>query len=770
MSPAMAAEPRLVRLNEQHIPALCTLFEQSVRRIGPQHYSPEQVEQWALGARHPGFVGQLRPNGSNTTPAGRVFFPRVPFPGSGGAPVELTFDPDGSPRIFNLDNDQYNFQPINYLQTPLERQSAALFGRYSVTDSLDVFGELLYSQTQATSQLAPPPAFVPAVVNLDNPLLTTAQRTVFADSFDPDGDGFASFGFARRLEETGPRRLTRDADSLRAVLGIEGELGGGWEWTATVSSSQVRGDTITDNAVFVDRFTQGLVVDPATGACADPGDGCVPFNPFGLEIPGAAVDFLLTGPIREAYSLDEDIVTLAFTGDALSLPAGPVGVAIGAEWRELSSEARPDPRFLGGGVLGYLAGSPVGGTTNVAEAFVEVLVPLLSGKPLADYLGLEAGYRYSDYRFSGVADNWKIGVDWSLLPALRVRAMAQRAIRAPNIDELFRQPREQPSTLFSPDIDRCTASQDPVGNGLADLCIAQGIAADQLGVYEAQRGFPITAFEDGGNTTLEPEEADTLTAGIVIRPPGIDSLSLSVDYYRIEIDNAIGSTSLEEAIALCFDSNDPGGQFCRSLRRAPSGDIAEYTNPQFNLANLRVEGVDVALNYSHDLPAALGLFDGGATVTLTVLGSHALENSTQQTPTTPSLDCAGFYAGACAFTTQQVIPEYRSSTRLTYASGPLTLGLNWQWVGGLDNHLDITCRDYAQFCYPSELGDVASRNYFEVSGRFAFGDHGEVYGGVSNLFEEDPPLMGLGAQQSNTAPSLYDVFGRRFFLGLRYRL
>jgi len=721
----------------------------------------------------PGSTGELQPIGSATIPAGRVVFPAATLPGAGGAPGPITFEPDGTPRPFVQGVDQYNFQPANYLQVPLERESAALFGRLRLTDSVEAFGEALFSRTTSTSQLAPSPAFVEAVVNLDNPLLTPAQRDLFGNAYDPDGDGRAEFLFAKRLEGVGPRRFTREADTTRIVLGLEGDLPRGWDWQATYSTSEVDGTGITGNAAFGDRFAQALLVDPGTGQCLDPSNGCVPFNPFGTPVPEEALGFIRTGDIAEDYSLDEDIATVVITGDAVELPAGPVGIAAGFEWRELSSRYLPDENFLGGNVLGANAASAVAGTLDVMEYFVEALVPLLADAPAAHYLGVEAGYRYSDYRFSGGADNWKFGVDWSPVSAVRFRVMAQRAIRAPNIDELFREPREQPTVLFNPSADACSASRDPAGNGLTDLCVAQGIPRDQVGVYEAQENFPLVVFQNGGNTALEPESGDTFTAGVILQPDFLPELSVSLDYYEIEIDNAIGSTPLDSALNLCFGSRDPDSPFCRSLVRAPSGDIREYTNPQFNLATLRVEGLDLAVNYRLDLAPAFAVVPGAdASLALQLLANHAMENATQTTPNSPSIECAGFFGGGCRLGVDlsQISPEYRTTTRLTYYSGPLSLALNWQWVGGLSNHLDVTCEQTPQFCYPSELGDIDSRNYFEVSGRFEFGEHGEIYGGVSNLTEEDPPLMGFGAIQSNTAPALYDVFGRRYFLGFRYRL
>jgi outer membrane receptor protein involved in Fe transport len=715
--------------------------------------------------------GQLVPQGSGTTPAGRIVFPRASLPG-GGPPVQITFAADGTPTAVGPDSANYNFQPDNYLQVPLRRNTAALFGNYQLNDRVKAFGEVLYSETSSSQQLAPPPAFVNALVNLDNPLLTPEQAALFASQYDPDGDGLAQFAFGRRLVETGPRQGDREADTLRVVLGLEGDINAQWDWQATYSTSQVRGKPVTGNAVFASRFEQGLLADPATGECFDSSGGCVPFNPFGLTISEDAADFLRAGDITDSFSVDEDIVSLIVTGDAFELPAGPVGIAAGLEWRELSSSSDPDPNFIGAGVLGALAAAPLSGTTDVAEVYVEALVPILANQPFAEYLGLEVGYRYSDYKFSGVADNWKVGVDWAPVSSLRFRAMLQRAVRAPNIDELFAQAAAQPTNLLSPEADFCAASADPVGRGVTDLCIAQGIPAAQIGVYEPTPDIGLTEFRGGGNTELDPETGDTLTAGVVYQPAWAEDLSVSVDYYRIEIDNAIGEIGLAGALDLCAQSNNPDSQFCSPVVRGPSGDISEYTNPQFNLATLRAEGIDLALNYRFDLWEGLALPDSDAYMTLQVLFNYAMENTVQSTPTDAEIDCAGYYGGACRLgpTLFQIVPEYRGSTRLTYYSGPLSLALNWRWVGDIENHLDITCEQSPQFCYPSELGNLGDHSYLELSGRFEFGERAEVYGGVSNIFEEEPPLMGLGAIQSNTAPALYDVFGRRFFVGLRYRM
>lgn len=719
--------------------------------------------------------GELGPSGSPTTGAG-VGIGIL----AGGVQVPFTFGEDGAPRFFQIPDDLYNFQERNYLQTPLERLALGLFGDVALAGRLRLFGELLASKVATDSLLAPAPSGASLrLMNFDHPLLTAEQRAWLAIAdLNPASTGIAEFIFGRRFLETGPRVRAADTDSLRMVVGLDGQWLDDWDWELTFSHSESDRDTTFRGGVFASRFAQSLLADPVTGQCFDPGNGCVPVNPFGLgSITDEALAFLETGPILDTESVEERILSFNTTGELLELPAGALAMAAGLEFRDLASRFSPDPNFVGGGVLGYLSNSPVDGAQEVGEVYAEFLAPLLSDAPFADYLGLEAGYRYSDYEFSGGVDNWKIGADWSPAPRLRFRVMAQRAIRAPNIDELFRTPviseRTQPLAA-----DGCVAENDPVGNGWLDLCVAQGIPAERVGQQPVAGLFApdLILAAGGGSTELAPEEADTLTAGVVWQPAAWDPFSLSVDYYRIEIDNAIGGTSLDNALALCFEDNDPDSPFCRSIVRGPDFYLAEYTNPQFNLARRVAEGVDLALATSFDLGSGWALDGASATLYLRVLFNHAIESSTQVTALAPTIDCVGFYGGECRGLIPTT-PEHRAITQAIYRSGPFSAALRWQWIDALDNHLDITCELGLPACLDgitgqpllSNLGSTGARDYFDLSARYAFGDHVEVYGGVSNLFEKEPPQLGAGQVQSNTAPALYDVFGRRWFAGITYR-
>ena len=714
-------------------------------------------------------TGEIVPGGSPSVPGGAIFFPPTDLPGI-GVTNAIIFHPDGTARPFVNPDDLYNFQPANYLQVPHRRNMGGLFGNYAVMSGVVLFGELIWSASETAQQLAPSPIRDFLVTNVDHPSLTPEQQSLAANNWDADGDGLANFFIQRRLSEVGPRIGVVDSDSLRAVAGFDGEFAFGWDWEVSYSFSETDKEYELINGAFASRLQQGLLADPNAGECHDPSGGCVPISLFGDgSLSPEGVLFLRAVDIADSETVKEQIVSLNATGDLLQAPAGTVAVAAGVEWRELSSELVSDPNLIGGGVLGYLPQSGVDGAFNVKEIYVEALVPLISQARLSHYLGIEAGLRYSYYSLSGASLNWKFGVDWAPLEVLRFRAMHQRATRAPNINELFRIPIEGVEADLGQFADECSASRDPVANGVADLCIAQGIPADQIGVFEAADFFPATVFLEGGNTNLDPEEAETYTVGIVVQPATAPDLSLAIDYYDIEIGNSIGAVSSIAAIALCFDSNDINSNFCRSIVRAPSGDIVELTNPQFNLAQSKARGVDVIIDYQRELPQNMSFIGGEASMAIRFFGSHMIESGRQETPGSPFIDCAGYFGGLCVNSTGNfVMPENRTSTRFIYYSGPVSVSLSWEWIDELYNHIDIL-NAVIGTSFRSELDKAGARNYVDLSMRFDIGDSIEVYGGVSNVFEESPPLLGFGATQSNTAPQLYDVFGRRFFLGFSYR-
>jgi iron complex outermembrane recepter protein len=680
----------------------------------------------------------------------------------------FTFDTDGTPRLFVDPDDRYNTTSSDALRAPMERYSGNAFGHYDIGENVRMLFEFNYAHSAPKQRRGD--VFAGFVdVNVDRPDITPALGNLLASQYDGDGDGVASIFLLRRFStERGEAVRTNERDFYRALIGFESEFGTGWRWSADYSYTTTDRDMRVSNDISVSRIQQGLLVDPATGTCFDTSGGCVPVNPFGAgNISQAAVDFIaLTGTgTDEDHS--EQVVNATLSGAPLELWAGDLDIALGVEYRRDKISFTPSESILSGDSVFSVADVTSSGVISVKEAFAETRMPLLRDVKWARYLGLEAGVRLSDYN---IIDKdlwtWKLGGEWQVTEGLRLRAMQQRAIRAPNAAELF-----QDSSFrgiffgLGPFFDQCSASRDPVGNGLADLCIAQGIPADQIGIFEA--GFFPSEVFFSSNAELQAEEADTITAGFVWQPQTVRGLSLSVDYFKIEIDNAGTVISPNDATTLCFITRDPNDQFCNTFSRGPSGDIATTLVTFVNAAVARNEGIDFALNYDWEMDA-LGLFGKGSSFDLSFLATYYLEAGVQASPLAPFLDCAGNFGPLCAdFVFQGALPELRMTTRLSYRSGPFSASLRWLRIGEMTNSENeirrINGRPPAVLAVPQ----VSATNYFDLTLQQDVGKHFDLSLGISNLFDEDPPFLGSANQDANTDPTTYDVLGRRFFLRIK---
>ena len=298
------------------------------------------------------------------------------------------------------------------------------------------------------------------------------------------------------------------------------------------------------------------------GDLTDASGGCRPANIFGENsISPEAADFIRAAPFAFNTDVTQTIFGSSVVGDVWSLPAGEIGFAFGLEHREDEYKEIPDASVDNDDQMGLFLDVPVIGTTRLNEAFGEVRVPVLNDLPLIRGLEFEGGYRWSDHSIAGTYDTWKAAMQWEMLDGLIIRSSLQQAVRAPNPLEYFEAESTGVDVFVAEFADLCSASVDPVGLGFTDLCVAQGIPASQVGIYEATPFFP-TVSVSSGNLDLEPEVSDTVTAGLVFQPAAVPELEFSVDYYSIQIDNAIQFIAPFDGVILCFSLNDPGHPVC----------------------------------------------------------------------------------------------------------------------------------------------------------------------------------------------------------------
>lgn len=703
--------------------------------------------------------GELITGGSPATPESVVFFPSIDF--GDGRLARTTWNPDGTPRGWNSDTDRYNFQPINYLQTPLTRHSVGLMATFDVSDRFEAYLEAAYTRNEAKASLAPSPLFEFVFVNTDNPVLTPETRQLFEDHMLV-APGLAGMFIGRRMLELGPRIADHDRKYIRVVAGIRGEFADNWDVDAWITYTDASESELLLNDGSVSRFLQGLLVDPITGQCFDPTGGCVPLDIFGEgRMSAEGVKFVRHQPFENTTGRKQTLASIVVTGAPFKIWSGPVNMAFGAEWRNDDGDFHADESLFLGDTIGWRGASSVNGSESVYELYAEAVLPLIDSANSMHYLGLELGARYSDYKHAGEVSTYKVGLEWRPIESLRFRAMFQHAVRAPNIAELFEEQFVEVFWLVDDNFaDPCSASQDPAGTGIIDKCVLQGLPASEIGVFEATPFYPVD-FIFGGNPNLEPEASDTLTIGVVITPSFAPGMTLAIDYFDLEVTDTIGGI---DATLICFDPMNTSNVFCENLTRDASGNVNSVSEPTSNRGLLGVEGVDTQIAYNTDLPSWAALFDDTAHLNINGIWTHYFSKRSQENVATEILECVGLYGWPCG----QSHPEDRLIANLDYASGSLAIHLTWRWIAGMDNAAILRS---AEFGYPDPdfaVPKVSSYNFFDLGFGYRFNERFHARFGINNLLDKQPPQMANAVNANNTDTALYDVFGRTYYFSFNF--
>ena len=689
----------------------------------------------------------------------------------GNAGVRFTA-PGGRPEPFCRLRDQFNYAAPNFLLRPLERYQAAVTGHYELTEGIEAYGQFFYTRKENSFQQAAEavnpsssgqPAGTVLIPNANtNPLFSQAQRNFFAANtafFDPDGDGIYTVrGYGRRFEEFGPRTVDYVTTSFNVTGGLRGDFDLGdnnWKWDSFFQFQQADESTQRQNLLSRSRTTAGLDVILVNGvpACRNREiPGCVPVNIFGTDtLTPAMADFLSVNTTTTSL-FKRTVAGGSVAGDLFSLPAGKVATAFGVEYRRDSFRIRPDEVALSND-LAAVTVPPINnaGKYDLFEVFGEIRIPILSDLPLIKSLAVEGAGRYADYSTIGGVFTWKGAVDWEVTDWVRLRGNYSRAIRAPNLSELY----APTSQGFIGGRDPCLAVNNPT-QAQKDLCVTQGVPAAFINTLAvgASQGFNT---QSGGNLLLEEESADTLTLGAVFQPTR--GLALTLDYYNIKVKGAISQLGAQVLIDTCFRTLTANGVACQSINRDTfSGNISFVRAPLLNVAERRVEGLDFGASYRFDLPSAVSLSGEGAQLAFQTNVSWQFKNSTVAAEGLPVIDCAGKYGGACSSDSTRISPDLRAYLSVDYTSGPFSLHNQLRYIGTLELLAGVP---------PSQSGTLAAETYWDISARLKFLKNFSVFGGVNNVLDNQPPIMGFAAGgDSNTNPQLYDVIGRQYFIGV----
>ncbi|MEO1035653.1 MAG: TonB-dependent receptor [Pseudomonadota bacterium] len=718
----------------------------------------------------------LQPGGSFTTPWGTLIgnFPSVDTAGAG----VVQFARDGSGDIVAT-TDLFNFNPFNLLQAPQEKWTGTVIADLDINEDFRAYVRGSFANNQINTVIAPSGTFFfPFVVNTNNPFLSAQGQSVLNDfdlaETDPTtaGDGFVNIALGRRLTELGTRDSLYENTAYQFVGGLTGEVGSGYNWELFAQRGRTSRTQNFINDVNYNAALQAIqaVENPdGTISCIDPSGGCAPANFFGENTLSPAAAAFIRLNLNENNKTEQTIYGGSISGD---MPFGSAAAdsnfafAVGFELREETGVNLPDQNYSSGNTIGFGSSSPVDAQIEITEFFAEVSLPLLSGSAVGD-ITLDGGVRVADYdnEVTGVASNsfsntsWKAGGEWAVNDAIRFRGGFQRAVRAPTLREIG-----LPRTPSTGDLssDPCEGT-NPVGDAdLTALCIATGVPAANIGTVTSIIAGQINNFV-GGNATLEPEEADSITFGVVFTPESIP-LTVALDYYQIEIENAIQQVSEQNIVNACYENErDPNGRFCSLISRSSlNGSLSGGTTvgvdvSLINAAVREASGIDLAIDYAWEI-GEFGSLDFNFT------GVHIIKNERQEAEFFRVDDCVGLAGNTCTAPD----PEFRFVQNTRWSRGPLTVNLRWQYLSEITN--DSIELDGVS---PSAFGrpDFGSFSYFDLAALYNLNENLTLRAGIYNLLDKEPPIVGNDyggtlENSGNTYPATYDPIGRSFTVGI----
>ena len=775
----------------------------------------------------------------------------------------------------------FNFNPYNIFQTPFKRYNIYGAGHYDVADNIELYTRGLFSKNVVNTIVAPSGVFSSvALIPVSNPFLPAAARAQFCatNDFDPSTVGvqtltpaqcaaaaaatsptdpaFRAFTtqIGRRFTEAGPRvsEFVTQMFDYRAGLkvgltksinldlsGSYGESENRQTLQGYILTSRVRTALYSTSASSCNLGPSPTVITPvnglastlaAGGASPTAGTGCVPLNIFGADgsVTPAMVSYLTANSsTTQKTGLGQARALISGDFGASSPFANdPIAFGVGAEYRHYTASQTADILAQSAGELGGAGGAVPNfqGAYEVSEAFGELIAPLVEDRPLFHSLTLETGLRYSHYKVHAPGDptynttTWKAAGTWEPVVGFKLRGNYQRAVRAPNINELF-----APSNIGLTNLttDPCRTTRNTAGvitysgpltnANLKAVCLLQGAPAASIGTIPNPTAAQANSTTAGG-TYLKPEKADSYTVGLVFQPDFVPGLSITADYYHIRINHAISQPTPGDVVNACFgDANASGitaasvnNPFCRFFRRNPvtgdlSGDPASVGGLVFSLSNsgrILTDGVDVGLNYRRNLGVAKlnFTFNGNWThrseFQAIVPGSvipPGYPGAGTAVPASAPRECVGLYSPNCGSPGSagpnsapgSLQPKFTWNQRTTLSFDKIDVSLLWRHVSKMRVEpgfvtFNGTIATGALAGETHNFGRISAYNWFDLATRFAVSDNFDLTLTVQNLLDKQPPIVGstIGStsfDSGNTYPSTYDALGRRFAVGARLK-
>jgi iron complex outermembrane receptor protein len=713
----------------------------------------------------------------------------------------------------------FNFNPYNVFQTPFERFNMFGSAHYEITDGIEVYTKGLFSKNTVSTIIAPSGVFNASVtIPVSNPYLPAAARAQFcgANDFNPAVAGIQTLtaaqcaaaalatsptdpnyrtfttNLSRRTTETGSRISDYRTTIFDYRAGIRGDITDTINFDVSGAYGESETAQTLQGYVLTSRVRDSLLATN-TATCLSGNPNCVPVNFFGPEgaiTPDQAASLTAesTTTVRTTLAQARAVVSGDF-GVNSPFAEQPIGFAAGAEYRKYTASQRADSLANQAGELGGAGGAApnIDGAYDVSEFFGELIAPLITNRPFFHSLTLEGGVRRSHYEIDTAGSpsfnttTWKVGGSWEPVDSLKIRGNYARAVRAPNIGELFTPVTTALTNLAT---DPCAGAAVAGNATLRDVCIAQGAPAASIGTIQNPTAGQANVTS-GGNVALAPEKSRSYTFGAVFQPTFLRGFSVTADYYHIEVTGAVSSPTPGDLISGCFDNASVNNPLCgsASFSRNPvtgglDGDPATtlgLITQTSNLGKLLTDGIDLTANYRTNV--------GFGVLNLSFTGNWTNRSKFQSQAGSLFRECTGYYSTNCGIGNiiGSIQPEFSWNTRGTLTVGPADFSLLWRHIDAVSQEPD----DIVNGNGPAFQGAVpgfGNRNfqrikaadYFDLTTRFGLNDNLDLTITVQNLFDKNPPLVGstVGStsfNSGNTYPSTYDALGRRFAVGARMK-
>jgi iron complex outermembrane recepter protein len=674
--------------------------------------------------------------GSSSVPGGRFVFP---------SQTGTWSNPDGSGLSPGI--TPYNYAPVNYIQTPYERLNIFAETNFDLTPSIRFNAALRANYRESAQELAPLPYFSEFDPQYSDSEVISANNYYLVQAMTAAGLPVeAPTSVRRRFEET-TRRFEQEISQFQSIFGFEGEYQG-MHWELNYNTG-VRSRTDVDFGQFFGPNLANAMGPSALDANGVPRcytdindpdsliEGCVPMNFFGgpMSVTQEMIDYV-SANLVDKFVTKLNVLQGSITGEAFELPGGPMGWAVGAAYQDQRFEYTPDSAKAMDEVTGN-TGAGTDGWLFSTSVFGEILAPVFDNG--AQSIELSAGVRWDDYNIFGSETTWQFGADFRITPALKLRGTAGTVFRAPTITDLFAGQVDSFPTFVDPCAVVNPADLPPTCAQVAPLGENQVLA------------------KIGGNPFLEPETGDTFTIGAVWTPDVPNgNLSFTLDYWKIDVDDAISSLGVDFILNDCYFNNNQAS--CALITRRPVDyGIAQILDGPLNVAKQGAEGIDFEVRYGWG--TSYGEF------TASLLWAHLLERTKTAFPGAEKEDLSGRYTDPTA-QDGGAYPTDKISYSLQWLRGDLSIAYLGEYIGGLD--ADTFCGP--PFCPdPDYIQKISSQLYHDLVGSYEFTQtNTRVTASITNITDKAPPFIEVGFN-ATTDPSTYRMFGRGYWLRLEQK-